>query len=371
MTRLRLALPGAMRPALLALQRQWQASALPRFLSWWGRQLAACLPARLRKRLARRDAPPRLRWAEGRLWRLFPTGWQPWAPSGHADPPGVLLLGQGQALARPLSFPAAAAADLEGAVTFEMNRYTPFSADELYWDLKRLPGKPHAPVQVLLGVARRDRLQALLDELDEHGVRLQAVDVAAPAEGPGDAPGLGLNLLPAHRRAAAQGRQRQANAVLAVLVLCLAVAALQLWLYNRGAALEAMQHEVAAVREAAAEVQQLRQTLQLGVGASQYLAERRRGSPPLSLVLSELTHCLPRDTWLNQFDLQADGQLSLAGQSEHAAELIARIKSCPSVTAAQLQGVIQPDETSGRERFYLLARLRKEERHDAPVAVTP
>lgn len=367
MTSFRPPLTHTLRPARLALQQQWHASVFPRFFAWWAQQLAGCLPPGLRGWLAREDEAPLVCWRQNCLWRHSEAGWAPCGPRIPANTTCVLLLEPRQALARTLTFPPAAAPNLADAIAYEMDRHTPFRADQVYYGFKRLPGKAQQAATVVLGLARREQLDALLDILASQGVRPQAVDVAAPSGNTG----LGLNLLPLDRRPPGQHRARQVNAVLAVMILCLSVAALQLWLYNRGAALAAMQEEVSRLRSEASTVQQLRQQLQRGQGAARYLAERRAGTPPISQVLSELTHCLPTDTWLSQFSLEADGQLTLGGQSPHAGNLIAQLKGCPSVTGAQFQGVIQPDETTGGERFYLLARLRKEERPDAPTADTP
>lgn len=367
MTSFQTQLTKALRPARLALHQQWQASVFPRFFAWWGEQLAGCLPPGLRGWLARNDEAPLVCWRQDCLWRHGEAGWVPCVSGTPADNTCVLLLEPRQALVRTLTFPPAAAPNLADAIGYEMDRHTPFRADQVYYGFKRLPGKPREPATVVLGVAQRERLDALLDTLAGQGVRPQAIDVAAPS---GNA-GMGLNLLPLERRPPGQHRTRQLNAVLGLLILCLSVVALQLWLYNRGAALAAMQDEVARLRNEASTVQQLRQQLQNGQGATRYLAERRQGTPLISQVLSELTHCLPADTWLSQFSLEPDGQLTLGGQSPHAGNLIAELKGCPSVTGAQFQGVIQPDETTGGERFYLLAHLRKEEHPDAPTSVTP
>jgi len=362
MTSLRPFLPAALRPAWLALHRQWHTSVFPRFFAWWGHQLMACLPARLRAWIGREDDTPRVCWRGGGPWRHTEAGWVPCVAESLPGGACLLLLETGQALVRTLTYPPAAAHDLASAVAFEMDRHTPFRADQVYYGLKRLPG---APVTVMLGVTHRERLDALLDTLASQGFRPTAVDVAGPS-GP-----LGLDLLPRERRVPGGNRARRVNAMLAALLLCLCLGIVQLGLYNRGAALEAMRQEVSRLRQEARDVQQLRQQLLNGQGASQYLAERRRATPAISQVLSELTQCLPSDTWLSQFNLDTDGQLTLGGQSPRAGDLIARLKGCPSVTGAQFQGVIQPDETTGKERFYLLAHLRKEERRDAPTADTP
>jgi general secretion pathway protein L len=85
--------------------------------------------------------------------------------------------------------------------------------------------------------------------------------------------------------------------------------------------------------------------------------------------LSELTACLPDDTWLDQLEVDA-ADVSMSGQSARASALIGRAKACRSLENPQFQGVIQPDADTGKDRFALHARLHQEAA-DAPHADTP
>lgn len=367
MTNLASKAANALRPALTAAQGQWRVSALPRLLGWWLGQLLACLSPSMRTWLRGRDQLRRMRWDHDRPWQLGASGWEPLAPGAAGGEAGwVLLLGKGQVLVRTLAFPPGAAKDVQTAVTFEMDRYTPFKPYQVYHALSCGPLKAAQPLAVTLAVARRDHLDALLAQLAAHGIRPDSVDASGPAWA-----GLGLDLLTPERKAPRRQRQRQLNLTLLVLLLGLGCLSVVLWREDRIATLHAMQQEVARLRTAASEVEGLRQQLRNGLGAARYLAERKQASPALALMLSELSQCLPMDTWLSQLSVDPDGQVTLAGQSAHAGDLIEALNGCPSLTSPQFQGVIQPDETTGKERFYLLTRLNKKEPADAPPPDAP
>jgi general secretion pathway protein L len=143
-----------------------------------------------------------------------------------------------------------------------------------------------------------------------------------------------------------------------------------LWLDQRQALLEKMQTEVAEQHQQIEQVQRLRAELLNTRGAANYLAQYKTSQAPLSQVLAELTECLGTDTWLEQLEISAAGDLTLSGQSAKASDLIGRVKACPSLVDAHFQGIIQPDASSGKDRFSLRAQLRKEAA-DAPSPERP
>lgn len=351
------------RAALQPLHHQWQASALPRLLAWWLGELKACLPARLTRALAQDDICL-LHWQDGALWQTGPDGVMPCTPQPERR--YVLVLGPGQALIRPVTLPVAAASNLTDVLAYEMDRYTPFQARQVYYAVQRLPTPQGQPLSVRLVVSQRTSVDAHYQAAQALGLHLHAVDVQ-PAQGPR----LGINLLPPALRSRRSAPRQRVNRLLAVTSLMLALTAVGLWHANQNSVLHAMQDEVAQQRRDAAQIDALRQQLDDGQGANRYLALRKQATPAVSQVVDELTHCLPLDTWLTELTVDPDGQVNLTGLSRHAGGLIGALKNCPSLTGAQFQGVIQPDENTGQERFYLLAHLKSEDTRDAPPPDAP
>ena len=89
----------------------------------------------------------------------------------------------------------------------------------------------------------------------------------------------------------------------------------------------------------------------------------------MAALMSELTACLPDDTWLEQLEIDAD-DVAFSSQSVRASVLISRLKDCRSLENPQFQGVIQRDAASGKERFALHARS-DQEAADGPNTDTP
>ncbi|QWT19162.1 hypothetical protein KPL74_15590 [Bacillus sp. NP157] len=354
------------------LRRAWRGSALPGFLRWWGGELAALVPPRLRYAFAggqrwfiverRPDA-----WVLRRSGETLPlasasdvdaldhrTGafTRALAEADPADRRVALVLPVAQVLRRRLVMPVAARDNLRQVVGFDLDRQTPFRADDVHFGVRDL-GEPAGEGRFVAELAATPRamLDPLLDELASLGLTPDRVDVA---EGAALA---GVNLLPPQRVPRRVDRRRRLNLALTVAIVALALAAMGAWLHNRSTALEAMRAEVDAMQDDAHRVGALRQRLTESAGASGFLARRKIESPAILPVLQELSARLADDTWLERFTLNASGQIGFQGQSPQAARLIDALKGAKTLTEPSFQGTIQADPTSGKERFYMQAKV--------------
>ncbi|SFW75000.1 type II secretion system protein GspL [Luteibacter sp. UNCMF366Tsu5.1] len=353
------------------LRRAWRGSPLPGFLRWWGAELSTFVPVRWRLAFAGGE-----RWyAVERLtdrWQLRRAGEaSPVVEAAHtdavehrsgvmahalaeADPADrriALVLPATQVLRRRLVLPVAARDNLRQVVGFDLDRQTPFRAEDIHYGVRELDEPaPEGRFVAELAATPRSTLDPLLDELAALGVQPDRVDVA-------DGHALaGLDLLPPARAPRRVDRRRRLNAALAVVIVLLVFAAMATWLHNRSAALEDMRASVESLRADAQRVSALRQRLTESAGASGFLARKKAESPSVLPVLEELTRRLPDDTWLERFTLNGSGQLGFQGQSPQAARLIDALKGAKTIGDPSFQGTIQTDPTSGKERFYMQAK---------------
>jgi general secretion pathway protein L len=365
------ALQDASQLQLDKLRRAWRGTALPGFLRWWGGELAGFVPPRWRYAFAggqrwyiieRRDGAWALRRAgetivlatasdndaiehrTGQFTRAL-------AEADPADRRVALVLPAANVLRRRLVLPVAARDNLRQVVGFDLDRQTPFRAEDVHFGVRDL-GEPvgEGRFAAELAATPRAMLDPLLDELAGLGIAPDRVDVA---QGTALA---GVDVLPPQRAPRRVDRQRRINLALAVASVVLLIAAMGTWLHNRAAALDAMRAEVEAMQGDAKRVQALRQRLTESAGASGFLAKRKAESPAILPVMQELTARLPDDTWLERFTLNASGQIGFQGQSPQAARLIDALKGSKTIGEPSFQGTIQADPTSGKERFYMQAK---------------
>jgi general secretion pathway protein L len=369
----------SLRPLLDRLRRGWRGSPVPGFLAWWVDELRSMLPLRWRSWF-RSGADWYLLQRMGSHWTLRRAGHGEAVASwdDSADAPGLdgnvaqtvlnaalhrvdhedlrlaLLLQPATVLRRTLALPLAARDNLQQVMAFEMDRQTPFSLAQVYYAVRDLatPATEGRFNAELVAVTRSE-LDPLLARARMFGVSIDAVDLKF-----GDGR-LGINLLPPEQTPRHVRPRRRLNLILAAACVLLLVLVLGEWLHNRQAALAQMQAEVDGMRSEAQQVAALRQQLLDNAGAAGFLAQRKKNTVSMLDLLRDATARLPDSTWLERFNVDNTGQIGMQGQSQQAAKLLDALKDSSLITNASFQGSIQPDPSSGKERFFLNAQLRQ------------
>lgn len=351
---------------------------LPRFLAWWGRELLACLPPRWRALLAERsesllvglEPQALVVWRErgeeireyGRIERDQPAEVQAEQfrqLRGGIDDPNLrtlLCIPARRVLSRSLNLPAAAADNLPQVLAFEMDRQTPFKADQVYFDSRVVGEDPSGRnVRVELVLLPRAQLDSELAALPGALGQLDGVDAWRDAAG---AARRHVNLLPAERRARRRDWRLPLNLGLAAAALLLLVWNMDESLANRAAALDAMRIEVDAAAKQAKQVAALRQTLTDSIAGANFLVDRKRTGPTTVALINDITERLPLDTYLERLQIE-NNQVQLQGQATEAAKLIALLGASPCLGNPGFQGQVQPDPRTGKERFQINAELKE------------
>lgn len=277
--------------------------------------------------------------------------------------PAWLLLPAGAVLRRRLPLPAAAEARLRDVLAHELDRQTPFSADQVTFQ-GRVVSRDAASqqIQAELLVLPRARLDAELQALGPLAALLEGVDVVEA-----DGRRLGLNLLPAARRETRRDPVRRLNAMLAAVAVVALLGTLALTLHNRASALDALRAEVEAATAEARQARLARNQLQVKAQAANFLASTRASRPTMLELLDDLTRRIPDDTAIDKLTVN-DGKLVLVGQSRAAPALVGLLQASPLLDEPALSGAVQADPRSGRDRFTLAALVRGQAKEGADDA---
>lgn len=361
----------ALTPLLARLRARYAQTPLPQFLHWWVAELRSCLPLPWQRLLAAQDAQVWLRLGDDalRVERSSARDAEVLAERSLGEPaitpaeleqllgeqglraPRIVLLPAGSLLVRRLSLPVVAAANARSLMGFEIDRQTPFRADQVEYDCKLLPPEPGSKlVAVDLAVIPRDALQRWMQPLSALAGHLDAVDLA---QANGRA---GYNLLPATARRAHDHKPWLINAgIVAASALMLLLAMAQL-VDNRSLAVEGLQAEVEQQREQARATAKLRKSLDDAAAAANFLAEQKAQRPSMIELLRVLTELLPDDTFVERMSYSGD-TLSISVQSGSAAKLVELLQSSPQLRNPALAGPIMPDPRSGKDRVTLTAQF--------------
>ena len=88
----------------------------------------------------------------------------------------ILGLPRSWAIVQNVDLPSAAKEDLSRVVAFELDRLTPLSKDNAYYDYIA-QGEDNQKVKILLVVARADQINAYLSALDAKGIQVKRIDL--------------------------------------------------------------------------------------------------------------------------------------------------------------------------------------------------
>ncbi|MDE2408236.1 MAG: PilN domain-containing protein [Xanthomonadaceae bacterium] len=345
-------------------------SGLGGFLTWWGRGLAAWLPAGMRRLLIAGDERLWLQ-VQGDAVQLLHQGEGgprdvaalPLPLPAETDPlqrvlqeraralPRWLLLPDSAGLRRTLLLPAAARERLREVLGFEIERQTPFALADVLHDGRVVQVREDGQLQVELVVLPRARFDAAVARLGGAAKALAGVDLQS-AEGRA----LGVNLLPPAQRSTRGNAWRWWNLGLAlVAILALALAMAQL-LDNRRAAAQVLKTSMQTREAQARMISSERQRLLDTVEGEAYLRAQRNDHPPVVEVMQALAQRLPDGTYLEKLSVDGD-QLSMIGLSSQAAALVGKLEGAPQWSAPALSGALQQDPRTRMDRFTLVAQL--------------
>ncbi|MEM7224700.1 MAG: PilN domain-containing protein [Pseudomonadota bacterium] len=354
------------------------AKSVERFFAWWGGELAACLPEALRARIGSKRrrlvitlGPDRASFARAKGEQLEPLGEVALSPDDPAAELSqvrdvmralkskitevTLRLGAGQALARRVVLPAAAEDNLREVLGFEMDRNTPFKADEVLYDARVAARDTELKtVAVDLVVVARDTAQQAI-------ARLGAWDLEPDRLDPGvsDAAGKGFNLLTRPSRAGSGKLRRRVSLAAGLAAIGLAAVVVTVPLIKKQEQLEALEARLAAVRGEALRADQLKQEVQGALARSRFMVELKQTRAPTIELLDEITKELPDNTWLLHFAYRGN-RVNLAGYSAKPTDLIGLLERSDLLEEVAFTSPVTMDLRVGRERFNLSARVEAE-----------
>lgn len=263
-----------------------------------------------------------------------------------------LLLPEDVILKTQVVMPLAAEVNMRQALAYEMDKHTPFTADQVFYNWHVVSRDRDAgQVQFELYVTLREPVEKQLELLKKLGLEPTGIDIAT-AEGP-----LQINLLPEDLRFHIVNQRARLNWILAAgtLVLLVFVMAQSLWL--RQHQIDEINEAIDSVRSEALAVQQIRKQIEDASEAAGFLQSRKIHNKYKSEVLAELTRILPQDTYLDRLSMHAE-TTQMQGKSDNAQSLIELVNASPYFENASFRGPTRMDTRSRKEIFDLNATNR-------------
>jgi general secretion pathway protein L len=265
--------------------------------------------------------------------------------------PVTLCLSGELGLRKVVNLPLAARDDLDQLLRFEMDRLTPFRADEVCFAQRIIDtDAQNRRITVELAVAPKIIVEQALQTAAAVGVVPSRLELGTP-HADGRAP---LNLLPQQSRDS--GGERRLSRALILLAVILAIVAVAIPLQRQRSTLAALTDRIALTRDAAEQSHALREQLdQLTTTGYFLLAEKNRRALATE-VMAEVTRLVPDQAYLAQLTL-LDGEVQLHGSAVTASDLISLLDQSPLFRAPQFRSPVTQDGGDGTERFHVSVEL--------------
>ena len=327
------------------------------FMKWWRDELLGMLPDGLRLRLHRSAVGLSIYLYDNKIGNLvFPASLDlphpvkddPLAALQSTEPLAVpvdLYIPGDETLVRSLRLPVAVLENLAEVLSFEMDRQTPFKAEDVYFGY-RVTGKSDDRqfVNIELCVVPRERLQWLMTAMQKWQLQQGSVTL--------NDDGLKIRMHPTTMQR--QSSLSKAVPVIAMLVLSAAIIVTPFILQQRD--MQTLQHELAMVRESTRDAQRISEQLNRHMEVVTLLTGLKHQVPPVIDVLNQVSHLLPDGTWLQQMEVK-DNQVHLQGLSSAASSLIDILEASSYFRNARFSAQVSVDNESGSEQFRIVTDL--------------
>jgi general secretion pathway protein L len=286
---------------------------------------------------------------EGRPIPAFTADWE--AAFGGASV--EFLLKPEHILFRSLDFPRRAVEFLDGMIRAQIDRLTPWTANEAVFGWSPPSDIANERIQLTLAATSKSKIQPLLQLASNLG----AASVSAFAEPPpGDGAPAKLKVFDTPLQSA-MGRRMDVPRLLRIILLGtgLAAAASLVLAAYAGNMLDAEQQQLLH------QIAERRASLRLGQTAAggsalSLLAKRKQTTPSSVMVLEAISRVLPDSTYVTELRIEGD-KVQVVGISQDAPSLIRLMEQSPQFSRATFFAPTTRAQNDPGERFHIEVHL--------------
>ena len=341
------------------------------FLAWWWDGLLLALPERWRAGLRHVPDIVTVQTQNGRLvFRLYDGAGQRlleeraiaardesgqaeinhWLAHHETGLDLILLLPPERQLDKFLTYPLASERDLRAILGHDMDRQTPFTNSQVYFDYTvTRKDRDRGKLDVQLCLVLKKTLRDLLNVLNFLELKPTAATTGI------DGHRAGINFMPEAERQVSDTFDKRFKLTVMLSVILLVVA-LYIPLMRYGTLTEQLENKVGENRAQAMQVQTLIDRKQGILARANFLKNQDRYKIPFIRILQELTRCLPDDTWLIQLVIN-EGEIQIRGESLTAAAVLRLIEQSDYFENAEFRSPVTRSTDGQKEQFHVAAHL--------------
>lgn len=288
------------------------------------------------------------RLSHGRPSPSLPAEWETTLRGSRVE----VLLTSRQVLFRSLDFPKQAVDFLDGMIRAQIDRLTPWTADDVVFGWSPPSTIPNERVELTLAATSKHEIQPLIQLATGLGAASVAAFAVLPAAGGVPAR---IKVFEQSLRGAT-GRAMDVPRILRVVLLSagLAAAASLIAAAYIGSTLESEQQQL--LRRISERRASLRLNPNAGGSALSVLAKRKQTTPSSVVVLEALSQALPDSTYVTELRIEGD-KVQVVGMTQDAPSLIQLMERSPQFSRATFFAPTTRAQNDPGERFRIEAHI--------------
>lgn len=321
------------------------------FFSWWKRQLYTFVPESWRNGLSQHHASLYV-YMDDSAHRLVLQGdagdteidnEQQLAELDRAATPVVVNIERTMLLVKTFQMPAATEENLQQVLEFEMDRQTPFTADQVYFAYQSARKNSTSQLDITLYLIPKSRVQQALPLVDTWGLQAmttRVVDETHPLQ---------IKMLPASYNHASIQRAKWLPVTISAMLLILLFVVPIFYLQHQ---LDGLQQQLHSIQTTSSDAQKIQQDLDNHLNRLDFLRKKYQASPRVLVLLNEISQLVPDSSWITRLEVRRD-TIYLQGTSAKAAGLIEVLENSPYFSNARFESPVTNDRSGQFETFKL------------------
>ncbi|MCK5828730.1 MAG: PilN domain-containing protein [Methylococcales bacterium] len=273
----------------------------------------------------------------------------------------VLRVPENLSVKQDIFLPAAAEANIQQALTYEIDKYTPFNKDQVYFDTIKLEKENKSTqIHLLLILVKKSTLDEMYQRSLDLGLVPYFSDSAAQTVVSGDLHSK-YNLLPSNL---CQKRDKTPFFIMlgSLFLTCALLAFLLFYpLYKLEGGLDKVKHHRRLVEKEAMIIDESKKGIDYLYLATQKVIDKQNELPPMIDIINTASRVLKDDTWVSQFRF-VNKSLQITGQSGSASSLIESLEKTTIFHNAKFISPVTKDNRSGKERFKISTEIVNKQR---------
>lgn len=282
----------------------------------------------------------------------------------YSDAKVVLRIPENLAIKQDVFLPAAAEGNLQQVMTYELDRYTPFKAEQVCFDFIKLgPANNKALIHLLLILVKKESLETAYQNCLNLGLHPYYADSEVLPVDPSEA-NRQYNLL-------AKEQCQKANKTPLIIMLgsmllavVLLIVLMILPVNSATDHLSELKQRAQKVEKTAKGIENSKKSIDYLFQATQALIDKKKASASVIELMNTVTKVFGDTTWVSHWRYY-NNTLQLTGQSGSASNLIASLEKTKLFRNTKFISPVTKDKRSGLERFKISTEVIMEQNADA------